>query len=124
MPIATLGSVVLDCPEPRKLADFYRAVLGWEEDPSGDADWLDIVGPEGRRLSFQRSLGYQPPQWPETAHGQQIHMDFDVPKAEMDQAEQRLLALGATVLQGDGGGARTFRVYADPAGHPFCLCAG
>jgi predicted enzyme related to lactoylglutathione lyase len=41
--------------------------------------------------------------------------------ADLDEAEQRVLALGGRRLEesGDGGASR---VYADPAGHPFCVC--
>ena len=43
--------------------------------------------------------------------------------ADLDAAEQEVLALGAKALDTEDR-ARSFRVYADPAGHPFCLCAG
>jgi predicted enzyme related to lactoylglutathione lyase len=122
MTVATLGPVVLDCPEPQRLAEFYGAVLGWSK-TTDDADWTVITGPHGQSLAFQRSLGHQPPQWPSTERPQQFHLDLDVPTAEMDAAEKEVLALGATLLQGDDNGARAWRVYADPAGHPFCLCA-
>lgn len=127
MAIATLGVTVLDCPEPRQLAEFYAAVLDWEigappwAEESGD--WVELAGPDGRRLAFQRSRGYQPPRWPSTEHGQQFHLDLHVPRDRMDAAEERVLALGARLLEGDDGGRRNWRVYADPVGHPFCLCA-
>lgn len=128
MAIATMGVTVLDCPNPRELAEFYAAVLGWrvdeertEVDGVGD-EWVELVAPHGRHLAFQRSEGYQPPHWPSTERPQQLHLDLDVPRAEVDAAEREVLALGARLLQGDDGGKRAFRVYADPAGHPFCLC--
>jgi hypothetical protein len=37
---------------------------------------------------------------------------------DIDAAESRVLAVGAHRLDGDGD---NWRVYADPAGHPFCL---
>jgi hypothetical protein len=126
MAVATMGVTVLDCPDPRALAEFYGAVLDWEvkpETPGEDDDWIELNGPHGRHLAFQKSEGYQPPRWPSTEHGQQFHLDLDVPRAEMDAAEERVLALGAKLLQGDDGGKRAWRVYEDPAGHPFCLCA-
>lgn len=118
-----MGVTVLDCPDPRGLAAFYAEVLDWRVDPESDDDWVELIGPEGRRLAFQRSPGHRAPDWPGTEHGQQAHLDFDVFEEQMDEAEAQVLALGATLLQGDGDGARAFRVYADPAGHPFCLCA-
>jgi hypothetical protein len=41
-------------------------------------------------------------------------MHFDVMVEDVTASEPRVLALGATKLDGHG-------VYADPAGHPFCL---
>ncbi|MBW1595717.1 VOC family protein [Streptomyces sp. JJ38] len=124
MAIAEFGLTAIDCPEPRVLADFYSAVLGWETDPeSREHDWIEIVGPDGRRLAFQRSEGYRAPKWPSTEHAQQMHLDFDVPRERLEEAERAVLELGATLLEGDDGGQRNWRVYADPVGHPFCLCA-
>jgi len=68
-------------------------------------------------LSFQHAPDHQPPRWPDPAFPQQFHIDVMVD--DMDEAETKVLALGATRLPGEGS---TFRVYADPAGHPFCLC--
>ena len=71
-------------------------------------------------LTSLTSLG--PPDWP-NADSQQLHLDFDVP--DIDAAQAQVLALGATPLYlDDEGGTRGFRVYADPVGHPFCLCKG
>lgn len=123
MAAITMGVTALDCPDPRALAAFYAAVLDWEVDPESDDEWVELIGPHGRTLAFQRSEGYRPPEWPGTGHGQQLHLDFDVFAEQMDEAEAQVLALGATLLEGDDDGARDWRVYADPVGHPFCLCA-
>jgi hypothetical protein len=45
-------------------------------------------------------------------------MHLDVRVSDLDESEKAALALGARKLP--GGGER-FRVFADPAGHPFCL---
>ncbi|GAA4804563.1 VOC family protein [Streptomyces ziwulingensis] len=119
MAVAELGAVVLDCPDPRALAGFYAEVLGGSVEDQGD--WVDLSLPGGRTLSFQAAPGFVPPKWPDPEHSQQIHLDLDVP--DLDAAEQAVLALGATPLETEDR-TRTFRVYADPAGHPFCLCAG
>ena len=123
MAIAAMHSIVLDCPDTRRLAEFYAQVLDWKVDPEGTEEWVDVVGPEGHRLSFQESPGFIPPQWPSLEHAQQLHLDLDVPRERLDQAEKEVIALGARLIQGDDGGKRGFRVYLDPAGHPFCLCA-
>ncbi|OIJ63803.1 VOC family protein [Streptomyces mangrovisoli] len=118
MALATLGPVVLDCPDPGALAGFYAQVLGGT--PEGDADWVDLEVPGGRVLAFQAAPGHQPPAWPAPDASQQFHLDLVV--EDLDAAEQGVLALGAKPLD-TGDRARTWRVYADPAGHPFCLCA-
>lgn len=122
--VARLRNVVLDCPDPRELAVFYAAVGGGtpvEEDP----DWVVLQIPAGPRLAFQRAPGHTPPDWPRADHGsQQFHLDFDAGGTweEVDAAEEKVLALGARVLDREDDRKKDFRVYADPAGHPFCLC--
>ncbi|MFI0938005.1 VOC family protein [Streptomyces sp. NPDC021020] len=121
--IGRLISVVLDCPDPAALAAFYAEVLGGEVEAE-DETWIDLKRADGDDLSFQRATDFRPPAWPDPERPQQFHLDIRVPRAEMDEAERKVLALGATLLEGDLGGSRNWRVYADPAGHPFCLCAG
>ncbi|CAL9439875.1 hypothetical protein SUDANB58_02225 [Streptomyces sp. enrichment culture] len=120
MAVAELGIVVLDCPDPRALAGFYAAVLGGtvEEDP-GNTDWVTLKPPGGQTLAFQAAPGFVPPRWPSPDHSQQFHLDLDVP--DLDAAEKAVLELGAEPLDTEDR-TRSFRVYADPAGHPFCLC--
>ncbi|MQS06556.1 VOC family protein [Streptomyces alkaliphilus] len=123
MAIATMGITVLDCPEPKELADFYAAVLdGTVEGGPGD-EWVTVSTPDGaKRLGFQRSEGYRPPEWPSTEHGQQLHLDLYVPRDRIDEAERQVIDLGARPVRGDDDGKLDFRVYLDPVGHPFCLC--
>ncbi|MET8633720.1 VOC family protein [Streptomyces sp. NPDC004074] len=124
LPAARMRSVVLDCPDPRALAEFYAEVLGGTVE--GDGDWVDLLVPAGPRLSFQRAPGYKPPEWPRAdADSQQVHLDLDAGDTTeaIEAAQERVLALGARPLDvNDLNGKRDFRVYADPAGHPFCLC--
>jgi catechol 2,3-dioxygenase-like lactoylglutathione lyase family enzyme len=121
--IADLQCVVLDCPDPAVLAEFYRAILGGTVDRPDrrwavDDAWATLHTPAGLVLAFQRSADYRPPRWPDPAHPQQFHLDFGV--ADLDRAHEQVLALGATALDG-GAGQQAWRVYADPVGHPFCL---
>ncbi|WP_372343871.1 VOC family protein [Streptomyces sp. KL116D] len=122
MAFARICTVAVDCPDPASLAEFYAAVLGGEiRNYQGKGDWYDLHVPDGRRMSFQRVPGHKPPDWPAADHdSQQLHLDLDVD--DIEAAQEQVLALGATALDlADEGGARDFRVYADPAGHPFCL---
>ncbi|MER6343349.1 VOC family protein [Streptomyces sp. NPDC001595] len=120
MALAKLGVVVLDCPDPRALAGFYADVLGGTVEADGDGEWVDLKVPGGQDLAFQAAAGFVPPKWPAPDASQQFHLDLVVP--DLDAAEQGVLALGATVLDA-ADRSRGWRVYADPAGHPFCLCA-
>jgi catechol 2,3-dioxygenase-like lactoylglutathione lyase family enzyme len=117
-PIARFDLVVLDTPEPRRLADFYCALLGWrlvrEED-----DWVTIR-PDGTSpygMAFQLAPDLVPPTWPDPAVPQQSHLDVTVD--DLDAAEAQVLAIGARPTGVAAGG---FRAYLDPSGHPFCLC--
>ncbi|MFF6879847.1 VOC family protein [Streptomyces sp. NPDC012474] len=121
--IADLQCVVLDCPEPLELASFYRSLLGGTVNQPdrrwavSDA-WATLHTASGVVLAFQRAADYRPPVWPDPARPQQFHLDFTV--ADLDLAEKQVLARGATLLDA-GTGGRSWRICADPAGHPFCL---
>jgi predicted enzyme related to lactoylglutathione lyase len=120
--IGRLHSVIIDCTDPKALARFYAELTGftWRDT---SPEWVTLEGVEGQpRLCFQGVPDYQPPRWPDPAYPQQSHLDIDV--ADIDVAEPQVLALGATLLRGGGGRDAGFRVYADPAGHPFCLVWG
>src|SRR5215471_13269539 len=112
-----LSSVVFDCSDPHRLAHFYSELLGLPV-TRVDGDWVDI-GDGQTRLSFQHAPGHRPPRWPDPAFPQQVHLDIHVD--DITAAEAKVLALGATRLPSTEPG---FRVYADPAGHPFCLECG
>ncbi|MER5944894.1 VOC family protein [Streptomyces sp. NPDC001904] len=120
MAIARLGAIVLDCPDPLALARFYAELLGGTPAPDPEeADWVDLKVPGGPALAFQEAPGYVPPPWPSVGGAQQFHLDLAV--GDLDAGEKEVLALGATVLDNEDR-TRSWRVYADPVGHPFCLC--
>lgn len=115
-----LGKVVLDAPDPTALAAFYAELLDWKIDPdASDEEWVTVRGEGGAALAFQLAPDHIPPTWPKGDIPQQYHLDLYV--ASYDEPEARALALGATLLEGSDEHP-TWRVYADPAGHPFCLC--
>jgi hypothetical protein len=78
------------------------------------------IEPGARQLAFQRASTYVAPQWPDPGHPQQLHLDIRVD--DVDEAERAVLKLGARRLPGVR--ETGFRVFADPAGHPFCLVFG
>ena len=114
--IARFSLVALDCPDPQRLAAFYGAVTGWDVGHDGGS-WVQLRSDTGATIAFQQVADYQPPQWPGSHRPQQLHIDFDV--ADLDAAEAQVLALGARKAECQPG--QNFRVYLDPAGHPFCL---
>lgn len=118
MAIARLPVVVLDCPDPPTLAAFYSALLDWGIERA-DADSCFIRADYGDAIGFQRVEDYRTPQWPGQDLPQQMHIDMAVD--DLDVAEAAVLELGATKHKHQPG--TTFRVFLDPAGHPFCLCA-
>lgn len=133
--VPALLQTVLDARRPRELAEFYRKLLGLryragdELPPAGQPDsrgedWLVLCHQDGRRaLAFQRVDRLTPPTWPDPRVPQQSHLDTTVDSvAELDAAHRRALALGARLLADRADDdAEPLRVYADPAGHPFCI---
>ncbi len=116
----TLRAVVFDCPDPSALASFYADLLNGQLDTS-DPEWCEMhVGDPPFKLAFQRATPYSAPDWPDGTP-QQLHLDLTV--SDLRAAGLRAAELGAVVLTGtlEEPGC-TWVVYADPAGHPFCLC--
>lgn len=110
--IGRVHHVVLDCPDPAAIAAFYSALLGLPVTYRGD-DWVVVAANDtSSGLAFQRAPRDQSPTWPDPTVPQQFHLDIMV--EDVAAAGQRVLALGAAKLRGEN-------VYADPAGHPFCL---
>jgi glyoxalase superfamily protein len=108
---ARLHHLVVDCPDPGILARFYARLL--EQPVTYDSDDFVVVSASDTSsgLAFQRSDAHRRPTWPSPGVPQQMHLDVMV--EDVDAARPWVLGLGATQLAGD--------VYADPAGHPFCL---
>lgn len=108
--------LVIDCPDPSALAEFYQQLLSMIR-VQDEADWV-VIGDAADRpgVAFQRAPDFRAPTWPGGKVPQQMHVDVRVD--DLDQAEAKALAIGAK--RQPGGGER-FRVYTDPVGHPFCL---
>lgn len=128
-----LVQTVMDCTDARELAEFYRQLLGYQyrpgDEPSADGpgdvlDWLVLRDANGaNRLAFQLVEKLPKATWPEGPIPQQLHLDLSVPSVEEFNAQhERALALGATELRDRSNDPQEpLRVYADPAGHPFCI---
>lgn len=111
---------IIDCPDPMMLAAFYSQVTG-RAVTDGSSDEMALLAFGQVDLAFQRVDNYRAPRWPDDEHPKQFHLDFEVDLIEAEQ--RRVIELGAT-LQRDSIGRDGYgwRVYADPVGHPFCLC--
>ncbi|MGD9959447.1 VOC family protein [Nocardioides sp.] len=71
------------------------------------------------RIGVQLAPDHVPPQWPDGAP-QQVHLDLHV--ADAKKAHEQVMSLGARLLRAhDLGADEGHQVYADPAGHPFCI---
>ena len=129
---------VLDTTDPRGLAEFYRQLFGLtyrpgdepptagEPDRRGE-DWLVLLGLGGdRSLAFQKVDDLPETTWPAAGVPQQMHLDTSVPDvAELDRQHERALALGARLrYDRTDDPDEPLRVYADPAGHLFCIFVG
>ncbi len=111
--------MALDCRDPQVLAAFYSAITGWAVVEDADGEWV-VLGSNGEvTLAFQHAPDHEPPVWPSSDRPQQAHLDFDVD--DLDAGEEQVLALGARKADVQPGSS--FRVFLDPAGHPFCLCS-
>jgi catechol 2,3-dioxygenase-like lactoylglutathione lyase family enzyme len=113
--------VVLDAPDLTAVSTFWAGVLGGAV--VADDDWHTILVDGEYRLAVQLAPDHVPPKWPDGTP-QQIHLDLYV--EDIRSAHDEAMALGARLLKpaDDLGSAEGFQVYADPAGHPFCLCWG
>ena len=133
--MVTLRQVVLDCTDPRELAEFYRRLLGYDyrpgdeppppgqDDPNG-RDWLVLRDPSGlARIAFQQVAELPASTWPSNEHPQMLHLDLTVSGAEeLRAAREHVLATGGRLLHDRSEDPQEpLYVFADPAGHPFCV---
>jgi catechol 2,3-dioxygenase-like lactoylglutathione lyase family enzyme len=133
----TLHQVVLDTSDARGLAEFYRRMFGLkyrdgdEPPPAGQpdergTDWLVLRNPGGISLAFQQTTPFAATTWPDDTVPMQLHLDTTVSTGEeLDAQHERALALGVKLIfDRRDDPDEPLRVYADPAGHPFCIFVG
>ncbi|WP_442542576.1 VOC family protein [Arthrobacter sp. KN11-1C] len=127
---------VLDAADVRGLAEFYRQLLGLQyrsgDEPAAegfpdDVDWLVLTDAEGnRKLAFQQVDHLKRTTWPLPDVPMQMHLDLTVPdRKTLTHQHSRALALGAELrFDRTDDPNEPLYVYADPAGHPFCIFVG
>ena len=124
---------MLDTTDCRRLAEFYHEMFGLEyragDEPPADrsdldgAGWIVLRNPGGPQLAFQQTDGVRPSTWPDPAVPQMFHLDTMVETLqELETQRDRALTLGATeLLDRTDDEEEPLYVFADPAGHPFCI---
>ena len=119
MAVGKLTQLILECDNAEQLARFWQEVLALPE-PEGDSNWLTLRWEPVGRFSFHRVAGYRPPAWPGEHGEQQVHLDLLVD--DLHAANLAVEKAGARPLTDVlDPGPKAWRIYADPAGHPFCL---
>lgn len=117
MAFGKLWSVTLDCADPQVLADFWAKALDGKIAYTSD-NFVGVELPDGLWIGAYRIEDYRAPQWPEGASPKQFHLDFSV--SDLDDAERAVLDSGAVKAEHQPEPDR-WRVFLDPAGHPFCI---
>jgi predicted enzyme related to lactoylglutathione lyase len=121
MPAFRLTAAVLGTPDPRGLARFYQQLLGWpirDDEPT----WATLRPADGcTGLSFQLEPDHVPPVWPPEPDTQQMQLHLDIEVDDLDAAAAVAEQAGARPLSSYVEPHEEVRIYADPAGHPFCL---
>lgn len=133
--LPALRAVVLDATDARGVAEFYRVLLGYQYRPGDDRppagqpdprgeDWLVLRdGTGAARLAVQHVAELPAATWPDPQVPQQLHLDLTVGNVEaLTVQHDRALSLGAKVLlDRSSDPEEPLYVFADPAGHPFCI---
>ena len=111
--------MVLDSPDPRRLAHFYSDLLGWEISSESDEGAALAPSDGVAYLSMQLSPDYVRPTWPNVDGAQQmmLHLDFEV--SDLAEATAHAVELGGQVAEFQP--QDNVRVVLDLDGHPFCL---
>jgi predicted enzyme related to lactoylglutathione lyase len=111
--------VVFDAPDPAGVAEFWQRLMGWSiVDEWTSDDWVTVRDERGVMIGFQQAPGLKRPTWPDPQIPQQAHLDLYV--HDVAAVTSRALELGALELDRSNPACQ---ILADPAGHPFCVCA-
>jgi predicted enzyme related to lactoylglutathione lyase len=115
--------IVFDAADIETESAFWAELLGGTVEKWSER-WRAIFVDGDWALGVQSSPNHVPPDWPDGAP-QQMHLDFYFEgMKDLDAAHEQVISLGGRLLKAadDRTAPRGVQVYADPAGHPFCLC--
>ena len=107
-----LYEVVIDCADPRALADFWMRFTGYVM-RHGDDDWVSIGAQDGSVI-----IGFQKVPEPKSVKNR-VHLDFAADDYEATALE--IEGLGATRKWISDKPEDSFVVLADPEGNEFCI---
>src|SRR6516165_1113600 len=110
-----LREVVIDCNDPRVVAEFWSEVLGWTVQGSDDVLWMS---PSGEPFPDMPLVFIRVPE--KKSIKNRLHLDLSPVGCERDEEVVRLLALGAEPVD-IGQGEQGWVVLADPEGNEFCV---
>jgi hypothetical protein len=111
----SLSGVTVSAPDAVELARFYAVITGGTA--TGSQHWALGDGANGS-IGFQQVADFRATTWPTGDPPMQLHLEFLVD--DLEASEARVLAAGATRFDFQPNSEHCL-VYADPAGHPFCL---
>ena len=110
--------LIIDCEDPRRLADFWAKVLDYRETDAkfeGDYHYVELEGPPGSGPSL---LLLRTPDQKITKN--RVHIDVNATDRDQDAEVERIEALGAKRVD-IGQGEQSWVVLADPEGNEFCV---
>lgn len=114
-------TIVFDAADLAAESAFWAGMLGGTVE--ADDDWHSVSVDGSTQVAVQLDPDHVAPDWPDGTP-QQIHLDLHVD--DLRAAHEEAITRGARLLKPaeDPRANEGFQVYADPAGHPFCLCWG
>jgi hypothetical protein len=113
---AVLREVVVDCRDPRRVADFWAAALGWAvQSHSETSFWMSASGAPFPDMPIVFNAVPE-----HKTVKNRVHLDVSPVGCDRDEEVERLLGLGATRAD-VGQGERPWVVLADPEGNEFCV---
>ena len=112
---AVLREVIIDCNDPRRVAEFWGGALGWEVQEQGESFWMSESGDP-----FPNMLLVFVPVAEMKTLKNRVHLDVSPVGCDRDEEVARLETLGATRTD-VGQGEQPWVVLADPEGNEFCV---
>ena len=115
-----IHNITVDCARPAQLADFWAATLGWVKEDWTDDEGAAVYDPDvrGARLLFMRV--------PESkAVKNRLHLDLTAQNSTMEEETERLVGLGAKIVERvnltSGTWTGRWTIMGDPEGNEFCV---